>query len=565
MASEPASAPPARVPPDSLPEGALLLTAANFVTTGRLWLVLAASWLLGLAHLALLPPYEGFDEIAHHATIQQVAAATEVPWPRDGRVSREVEAYLRAGPSVYLQLAEPLGGRGHDLHSFFADPEAQAETRRVLSATPAPPFEPGVTPNWELQQHPPLYYLAMAPIERALAATSLQTRLLALRLASWSLAVLGLAVAAAALTRHGTAAGVPHAETAALLAAAWPFVMPMALPEFARLGNDSLCILLLATAFSLLLRMLGQGATVGRAVTLGIVLGLGLLTKAWFIAVTAGLSLFLLAQGNRRSAAAGVTVGVTAAAIGGGWYLGNLRTLGNLSGSLEVSWLDAQGGLAAGLAAHFSWLAWARGIVAAAASFVWSGTQSLARLPHILLAVPVALVALVLAAYLARLPRFRAAPAAWLPVFVIAPMAAALAYHALVRVALTGIGSGTPGWYLHVFAPFLAIAADSGMVALWRQALGRAALTTLATGAALYFVMALASQLALFAGCVPRDDDGRYRPLASIGCLAEPGVIYQRLELIAWPALGFAAFACALVLVGVAAWQLRRASPYARG
>jgi hypothetical protein len=173
--------------------------------------------------------------------------------------------------------------------------------------------------------------------------------------------------------------------------------------------------------------------------------------------------------------------------------------------------------------------------------------------------------ALVLAAYLARLPRFRAGPAAWLPVFVIAPMAAALAYHALVRVALTGIGSGTPGWYLHVFAPFLAIAAAGGLAVLWRQALGRAALTMLAAGAVLYFVIALASQLALFAGCVPREADGRYRPLASIGRLTEPGVIYQRLEVIAWPALGFAALASALVLGALAAWQLRPASPCARG
>jgi hypothetical protein len=512
------------------------------------WLLLAASWLLGLAHLALLPPYEGFDEIAHHATIQQAAAITDLGWRREGTVSREIEAYLAVGPSIYPQLAAPLGGRGHDLHSFFADSAAQAATRRVLSAAPAPSFAPGVTPNWELQQHPPLYYLALAPIERALAARSLETRLLALRLASWSLAAIGLAVAAAALARHGIAAGVPHARTAALLTAAWPFAMPMALPEFARLGNDALCILLFAVALALLLRILSSGATVGRGVALGLVLGLGLLTKAWFVAITAGMAAFLLVQGKRDYVLAALAAAAIAGAIGGWWYLDNLRALGNLGGSFEVAWLDRDGGLAAGLAARFSWAAWARGVTAAAASFVWSGTHSLARLPYVLLAAPVALVALPLLTYLALLPRFRAAPAAWLPIFVVGPMAAALTYHALVRVALTGVGSGTPGWYLHIFAPLFAIAAASGLTVLHQRLAGRLTLRALAAGAAVYFGIALAGQLTLFAGCVPRDDDGRYRPLASIGCLAEPGMIYQRLEVIAWPALGFGALLAALAL-----------------
>ena len=93
----------------------------------------------------------------------------------------------------------------------------------------------------------------------------------------------------------------------------------------------------------------------------------------------------------------------------------------------------------------------------------------------------------------------------------------------------------------------------------------------LAAGAALFFTIALASQLALFAGCVPRDADGRFRPIGWIGCLSEPAEIYRRLEVIAWPALGLSALTFALCAAVGASWliwrgaALRRASRYASG
>src|SRR5262245_26840722 len=67
-------------------------------------LLLLSSLVLGLAHIALLPPFEGFDETGHYSYIQQVAETGH--WPRrDEPLSRYVEDYFKVAP-----VAESLVG-----------------------------------------------------------------------------------------------------------------------------------------------------------------------------------------------------------------------------------------------------------------------------------------------------------------------------------------------------------------------------------------------------------------------------------------------------------------------
>jgi hypothetical protein len=97
---------------------------------------------------------------------------------------------------------------------------------------------------------------------------------------------------------------------------------------------------------------------------------------------------------------------------------------------------------------------------------------------------------------------------------------------------------------------------------LWRTAIG-----ALAVGATAYFVVTFATQIALFAGCVEKEPDGRYRPLGAIGCLAQPALVYERLDMLARPRLALATHAAALARAGAAAWRLgqeRRIAPAMR-
>jgi hypothetical protein len=54
---------------------------------------LAGHLLLGVAHVAILPPWEGFDETAHYSYLQQLADRGELPRLGTARMSTDVERY----------------------------------------------------------------------------------------------------------------------------------------------------------------------------------------------------------------------------------------------------------------------------------------------------------------------------------------------------------------------------------------------------------------------------------------------------------------------------------------
>src|SRR6516225_9387061 len=64
------------------------------------WYLLAGHFLLGLAHVAMLPPWEGFDETAHYSYLQQLADTRTLPRWGD-RMSKAVEEYAFAAPLPY--------------------------------------------------------------------------------------------------------------------------------------------------------------------------------------------------------------------------------------------------------------------------------------------------------------------------------------------------------------------------------------------------------------------------------------------------------------------------------
>ncbi|HEX7200566.1 MAG TPA: hypothetical protein VF213_13870, partial [Dongiaceae bacterium] len=130
-------------------------------------------------------------------------------------------------------------------------------------------------------------------------------------------------------------------QKAALLAVpAWPILFPEFFPEMARLGNDSLSLFFAGLAWYVTVGLLARPRVAG-AVLLGIALGLGLLTKSFFLPVSAGLGLFFLYAALRRREPRHlrdlVIALVIAAVIGGYWYLDNSRTYGSVFGMTEFA------------------------------------------------------------------------------------------------------------------------------------------------------------------------------------------------------------------------------------
>lgn len=505
-------------------------------------LMLAAVFFVGLAHLAFLPPFEGFDEEAHWSSITFIASEQRIPVYGVDHLDQAVDGYQ--GPHPYANMPPFDETRGLNYREF--DPALGPGPH---TTTPSTPFVQGREPNWQAQ-HPPLYYALLSPVQAGISDASWATQFLVLRLVTWLMAFAGLAMAVEAVVRHQL---VP--KGAAIVMAAWPFLFPQFFPEMARLGNDSLCLFFMGLSLVFLIRM-ERAPTIGHAAGLAIALGLGLWTKAFFLPITAGMIFYLFWAGYRRYSLvqplrqwAVLHAGAIAGALilGGGWYLYKLLSTGDVTGGDEFIRLSEDATGLSALITHFDLFAFLRGVSAIAASFAWAGSWSLARPDEVFILAPVLLLILVLMRWGLRwntLP-----PIAQSALFIAPPMVMGLVFHLLVRTAAGEGGSGTPGWYLHILAPVVGIAVAWGFQGS-RLALGLSLATLLFTG------MAWTLQLSMFSGCAAKLGTNKNYSFEGATCFIQ----VSQLQALGYPMLGGLALLLGLGFGGYAvfrAWQQR--------
>jgi hypothetical protein len=493
--------------------------------------LLIAAVFAGVAVLAVLPPFEGFDETAHWSRIQQLADTGVAARYGVDHISKDVDRY--DGPYPY---AAP--GKAGPVVTYQA-------FRKRPDQTVAHPtrYQQGGQLDWEAQ-HPPLYYALIAPLYSAVRALNLKGQFLVLRLASWMTAMVGLALAA-----EGTRRFMTNGAAAAMFIAAWPFLVPEFFPEMARIGNDSLCLLLAGAGWAALLRLISPKGAWGSAAALGVLLGLGLLTKALFLPIvfgTGGLLLlrWALSRTLKRGLELAIVMGV-ALAVGAGWYVDRFLTTGSLSGSAEFIGFQHQGGTFLGnLAAHFSVLEFLKGFANIVIGFVWGGTWSLAQPHSILLLGPALLIGVPLINWLRHwrdMDWIDGAALAW-----VVPLTASLFYHVLVLISFTGSGVGTPGHYLHIVAPAIALGVARG----WRWRWGG---MVLLGWTAVFTAYIWTMELSMFSGCAGKDPV-RNHYLLDQGCLIDG----RSFAALGHPGLAAASLALCIGLLAFAAFKAPR-------
>jgi len=516
--------------------GIRLLVSTGIDRDGRwaTWLLLLTVGLLGIAHVAFLPPFEGTDERGHWSYIQQLADTGLAPRVGTAMISADVDAY--PGPDALM-----TGGRAY--RDFFAAPvpDMRAAVERQ--------YAPGEFLNWEAE-HPPLYYLLLAPLYLMAKDWSWPSHMLLLRLMSWSFAFAGFSIGCVATQRALLSLGV--APAVRLLVPAWPLMFPQFFPEMARLGNDSLCLLLVSIAWCFVLQGLGNPKPVA-AIGLGLALGLGLLTKAFFWPVGAGALAVLVVAGIRerdgRYVATAVIAAAIAIAVGGAWYLRNLAVTGSFFGAFDFILSSQAGGTWDRLVARFGpdeVRIVLRGLAVLSGSFAWAGTASLAMLPRIFTAPLVLLAILPLGVWLWHINRRPALVMA--PLLLALPLLLGLLYHVLTQAPFGENRIGTPGWYFHIlFAP-LAFALALG----WRPNLLFRGLLVYAIA---FHAVCWATQLSVFSGCAYKPGPHLSLQLDASSCLISPA----NLAVLGEPWLGAVAFAGA-VIAGAGALLAARAA-----
>jgi hypothetical protein len=518
--------------------------------------LLAGSLVAGFGFCALLPPFEGFDETAHYSYIQQIAQTGT--WPRlNDPVTADVDDYLKVAPSTIS-----LKARWSYPAFFKASVDTVHDGAVAIHAerNPARPWRAGIQNNWE-GQHPPLYYALLAPVWSVSKGWSMSAQFLLLRGISYLLAWGGLVIATLSIARGSAAL-----STAPLLAAGpalWPALFPMWFPEMARLGNDSLVLLLLSLAWVVTRKAFGPSGKTFHFALLGVVCGLGLLTKATMLPFVAALGLFLTwctwrARGDaavvRLSAFRLIGFCFVTVAIAGWWYANNLSVYGNIVGSNDAIALARQGGLLKGLSENFSLPRSILGMVGDIESFLWTGTWSFVR-PRRVMEIPLNILLVVVAVgWIWHTTREKAISildvivALTLVLFIIA-----LLQHTLVFIAL--LGAFSPGaWYLHSLAPLLAPWVADGLAKAAAMRRARLFVSALVIYPVLFLAFATALELFYFAGCFDEPSDvAHFGATAIASCAAYPHEVISHLMVLGNPALAIPLFGAGwlAMLIGV--------------
>jgi hypothetical protein len=409
----------------------------------------ALVWACFLARLAfyaaMLPLWEGYDEWAHFSVIRTMALHGDLLVARDQPVPRDVEASLQLAPVPWELRALPPPSLTHDAYwSLPADARArrEADFRSISRETGA-----GRLTAYEALQ-PPLYYWMMAPILRLLTSRSLAAQVMIVRWCSILIASLAIPIL------FQIAQLIFRDNRIAVCCAAAAAVMPGFAIDVARVGNECLGVLL----FTLLIRIGLDHRPSG--IGAGIVLGLGLLTKAYFLsAVPAVLLLFVC----RRRFKAGSLALLVSALVSAWWYLRNLQATGTLSGLSESVLLRDLSPLALLLrGAHLNWMTAIDSILFSHIYFGgWSSLMVRSWMYHVFY--------LLIAAASFGLLRARRTPLLWWPIAIYAAFWIGQLYNVLLLYVSKGL-PGSMGWYMYAVVAAEVVICVAGLTQFHRWA-----------------------------------------------------------------------------------------------
>ncbi len=520
---------------------------------------LSGLFLLGLGYIAILPPFEGFDENSHYSSIREIASTLKLPLYGTTTLDAMIADYAKNEPMPYGTFQPPFD-KNMTYYRFFQNPAQIRDYRQDYQRTSvAQTYMKSTDLSWEAI-HAPLYYLLLAPLERASDSLSMIGQILLLRTVSFLFVIAGVALSmhTADISRNEVAKGFML----------YPLLFPTFFIEFGRMGNDSLCMLISAILAFLFYFYREERDNKWLSLLIGLTLGMGLLTKVFFIPIGAGVVLWMLIayawkardlRVRKQHIINILIICVSALVIGGQWYIGRLLDGIPIVGFNEPQMLAEQGGLIAGLKKHFTLHGLIEGLAVNLVTWIWNGTWSLVHIPPLLYIPMLILLFLVLGAFALTLRERQFGDPAWLGVILFCFFAAGFLRHIVISIAISGAGN-TPSAYLHILLPWVVLALGIGITRITRYRLAYITLKILVSYAVLFQLTILWFQVALFAGCATKGGDKYYHFPNHSFCFDNITNISENLGVLAWPHLASASFAGGVVCFIIATINMRKPS-----
>jgi hypothetical protein len=286
-------------------------------------LLLSFAFANAILYRSLLPLWEGFDEPWHYGYVRHFASARSLPVLGETRLPQEIWDSMLTCPASHV-----VHGAWSELQTFDAyfklSPADRARERHALETIPRN-NSPGAHANYEIQRAPLAYAIYAVP-DWLLSRAAIPVRILWLRIFASVLAAFVTLVSAEHLFRT---LELPRAYR--VLGVYCIFACQMYWATVAHIANDGLALAISIWFFAALAAFSKQPDR-GSA-WLGLAAALGLLTKAYFVPLTAFTVCWIA---YRRARMLPIFAGLVAA-LAGPWYLRNLLLYHNLSGLLMAS------------------------------------------------------------------------------------------------------------------------------------------------------------------------------------------------------------------------------------
>jgi Predicted membrane protein (DUF2142) len=253
------------------------------------WICVLIAAVNGAAWSVIVPPFQGHDEVDHFAYVDHIAQSGTLPGGQGAFVYSPAQSLVMGALGYYTTRFTP----------FEPSITTDAQQHTLIEAANAgasleQPEEVGVATT-----EPPLYYTAqLIPYELGSGNILVQLQLMRL------LSVL-LASATVLLTFLFLCEILPGALWAATVGALCVALAPQLMSASSLLNPDSLDITITAAVFLCLARAFHRGFTRARAVTLGLLVVAGFLTKLNFVGVALGLVVSVLILSVREVRARG--------------------------------------------------------------------------------------------------------------------------------------------------------------------------------------------------------------------------------------------------------------------
>ena len=408
----------------------------------------------GLFYASILPIWEGYDEPYHFSYMQYVVATHALP-TLSTPLSREVGASLHVLPLPWMLTLQAIPKPVYTHDDFWKVPPSGRDLLekqfRGIPAQWAMQPSPEHVKNYEAQQ-PPLYYILCLPLLLALRNQTLATQIFVVRYTGVAFASLAIPLAFG-LVRRAT-----RNSTAAYRVLALAVLMPELYVNLGRVSNEVLALVIYTALLYAFVRFSEELPRSRMIVLAGALIGIGLLTKAYFL--TAVPAFFVIVvfylrrypEQWRRTLISSSIAALLFLAIASPWYVHVHRSTGSWSGLQPAAEKPHSTAL---ILSNIPRVNWRSGILSVGISHIWFGAWSFLRLPTFWYVVFAAGYGLVLIGILVHLRRMLAqkrigiygdAVAASFSLYVF--FCLGLAYDIVLLFVSVGASSST-GWYMY--------------------------------------------------------------------------------------------------------------------